>query len=96
MYRLYIGNLSTETTEDRLRAAIDLSVEDGGDVRVSLALDRLTGRSRGFAYIDFTSRVHARAAIVSLTSGELDGRALCVNEVHSGAEDDFFARPELN
>jgi len=76
--RLYVGNLSFQTTEDSLRAAF------GGDGRqvteVKIMLDRDTGRSRGFAFVEMATDQDAQGAIQAMNGADLDGRPLKVNE----------------
>jgi hypothetical protein len=76
--RLYVGNLSFQTTEDSLRAAF------GGDGRqvteVKIMLDRDTGRSRGFAFVEMATEQDAQGAIQAMNGADLDGRPLKVNE----------------
>ncbi len=76
--RLYVGNLSFDTTDADLLAAF----EQGG-VKVSSAqimMDRDTGRSRGFAFVELASAADAQAAIKAMDGKQIDGRALRVNE----------------
>ena len=76
--RLYIGNMSWDTTEDSLMAALS---EGGRTVKdVHIVTDRHTGRPRGFAFAEFTSEADAQSAIADLDGKELDGHALKVNE----------------
>ena len=76
--RLYVGNLSWDTTEDSLIAALS---EGGRSVKeVSIMTDRETGRSRGFAFAEMGSDADAQAAIADLDGKPLDGRNLTVNE----------------
>jgi len=76
--RLYIGNLSWDTTEAGLTAALE---EGGRSVKeVSLITDRETGRPRGFAFAEMNNDADAQAAIEALDGKELDGRNLRVNE----------------
>ena len=78
--RLYVGNLSFDTTEDTLRAALEA---DGRGVKeVNMVLDRDTGRPRGFAFAEMANDNDAQAAIKALDGTELDGRNLKVNEAH--------------
>ncbi len=78
--RLYIGNLSFDTTEDSLRKALS---EDGRGVKeVNMVMDRDTGRPRGFAFAEMANDNDAQAAIKALDGQELDGRNLKVNEAH--------------
>jgi RNA recognition motif-containing protein len=76
--RLYVGNLSFDTTDADLTAAF----EQGG-LKVSsvqVMADRDTGRSRGFAFVEMASAEDAQAAIKAMDGAQLDGRALRVNE----------------
>ena len=76
--RLYIGNLSWDTTEDTLTAAL---TEGGRGVKeVHIVTDRETGRPRGFAFAEMANDSDAQAAIEALTGKNLDGRELTVNE----------------
>ena len=76
--RLYIGNLSWDTTEDTLTAAL---TEDGRGVKeVNIVMDRETGRPRGFAFAEMANDADAEAAIQALDGQNLDGRELKVNE----------------
>jgi RNA recognition motif-containing protein len=76
--RLYVGNLSFNTTEPTLRAAFEA---DGRKVvEVKIVTDRDTGQPRGFAFVEMASPADAEAAISALDGRELDGRTLRVNE----------------
>ena len=76
--RLYVGNLSFQTTEDSLRAAFGA---DGRQVtEVKIMLDRDTGRSRGFAFVEMATDQDAQGAIQAMNGADLDGRPLKVNE----------------
>ena len=75
--KIYVGNISFETTEDSLRNAFTAH----GDVEeVAVVTDRDTGRPRGFAFVTMPEDSAARAAIEGLNGTELDGRTLNVNE----------------
>lgn len=75
--RLYVGNLSFNTTADGVRAAF----ADFGSVDdVYLVSDRETGRSRGFAFVTMGSPEDAQRAIEGMNGKPLDGRPLRVNE----------------
>jgi cold-inducible RNA-binding protein len=76
--RIYVGNLSFQTSQDTLRAAF----EQGGRkvVEVKIVTDRDTGQPRGFAFVEMSSPAEAQAAIAALNGTELDGRTLKVNE----------------
>lgn len=76
--RLYVGNLSFQTTEQTLRDAF----EEGGRkvVEVKLITDRETGNPRGFGFVEMGSDSDAKAAIEAWNGKPLDGRTLKVNE----------------
>jgi cold-inducible RNA-binding protein len=75
--RLYVGNLSFSTTEGTLEAAFC----SAGEVReVSLATDRQTGQSRGFAFVTMGNALQASTAVSQLNGSMLDGRSIKVTE----------------
>jgi RNA recognition motif-containing protein len=82
--RLYVGNLSFNTTDDALRAAF------AGDGRVvtdvKIMVDRDTGRSRGFAFVEMGSEQDAQNAIQAMNGTDVDGRPLKVNEAQPRQE----------
>jgi cold-inducible RNA-binding protein len=81
--KLYVGNLSFNTTADDLQAAF----EPFGTVSdVALITDRDTGRSRGFAFVTMGDRAEAKAAIDGLQGRQVDGRTLSVNEARPREE----------
>jgi len=74
---LYVGNLSFNTNEARLREIF----EEYGAVRSArIITDRETGRSRGFGFVEFDDDAAALRAANALNGAELDGRTLTVNE----------------
>jgi RNA recognition motif-containing protein len=73
--KLYVGNLSFNTTEDTLRAAF---AQFGTVNTAQLVMDRDTGRPRGFAFVEMGDG--AEAAIDGMNGQMLDGRTLTVNE----------------
>ncbi|KAE9401611.1 hypothetical protein BT96DRAFT_956483 [Gymnopus androsaceus JB14] len=76
MAKVYVGNLSWNTTDDTLRQAFS----QYGAVTDSIVMrDRDTGRSRGFGFVTFGTSQEAEAAIASLNEQELDGRRIKVN-----------------
>jgi len=81
--KLYVGNLSFETTENDLQ---DLFEQHGQVSEVSLMMDRMTGKSRGFAFITMSDKAQAEAAMAALNGKELAGRALTVNEARAREE----------
>lgn len=75
--RLYVGNLSFETTESGLQSAFG---QEGRKVSsVTVVMDRDTGRSRGFAFVEMATDGDADGAIKALDGSQLDGRSLKVN-----------------
>ena len=77
MMKLYVGNLSFSTGEAELRALF----EPLGEVAsAAIVMDRDTGRSRGFGFVEMSSDDAARKAIAELSGKEVDGRTLTVNE----------------
>jgi cold-inducible RNA-binding protein len=77
MKNLFVGNMSFQTTEADLRAAF----EPFGQIsRVHLAMDRETGRARGFAFVEMPNDAEAAKAIAGLDGKDLGGRNLKVNE----------------
>ena len=74
--KLFVGNLSFNTTENDLQ---DAFAAHGTVLQANLMTDRATGRSRGFAFITMSTEAEAETAINSLNGASLDGRALTVN-----------------
>ncbi len=77
MVNIYVGNLSYNTTEEKLR---ELFEAHGQVDRASLAVDRSTGRARGFGFVEMPNDNEARAAIDGLNEMDVNGRNLMVNE----------------
>lgn len=75
--RLYVGNLSFNTTEAELR---DAFAAHGEVVSAQLITDRMTGQPRGFGFVEMGSAADAQKAIDAMNGAELGGRALTVNE----------------
>ena len=74
---LYIGNLSFDTTNADLEGLLG---QAGTVTSVNIIMDRDTGRSRGFGFVEMGSSTEAQAAIEQFDGYELQGRALKVNE----------------
>jgi RNA recognition motif-containing protein len=74
---IYIGNMSYDTSEDRLR---ELFEAHGEVTSVNVITDRYTGRPRGFAFVEMATEEAAAAAIAALDGQNVDGRTLKVNE----------------
>ena len=81
--KLYVGNLSFETTENDPQ---DLFEQHGTVNEVRLMMDRITGKSRGFAFVTMNDNAQAGAALNGLNGHELNGRALTVNEARPREE----------
>lgn len=77
MIKLYVGNLPFSVTESQLRSHF----EPFGEVTSAMVvMDRETGRSRGFGFVEMSNDEEARAAIAATNGKSLDGRELVVNE----------------
>lgn len=74
--KVYVGNLSYNTTEENLRAAF---AESGTVVSVDMIKDRETGRMKGFAFVTMSSQAEAENAIKALNGKMVDDRAIKVN-----------------
>jgi RNA recognition motif-containing protein len=81
--RLYVANLSFETTENDLQ---DLFEQHGVVNEVHLVMDRMTGKSRGFAFVTMNDGAQANAAMSALNGHELNGHALTVKEARPREE----------
>ena len=77
--KLYVGNLSFNTTTQDLETMFG---ESGTVESTNIIEDRETGRSRGFGFVEMSSKEEAQNAISSLNGKEVDGRALTVNEAN--------------
>ena len=77
MSKLYVGNLSYQTSESELR---ELFAQHGEVVSATLVMDRETGRPRGFGFVEFSDASGAKAAIEALNGQNVGGRDLTVNE----------------
>lgn len=74
--KLYVGNLSYNTSENELR---DLFVQAGEIQEITVITDRFTGQPKGFAFVQMVNQVDAEKAIRMFNDQELDGRRLTVN-----------------
>jgi len=79
--KLYVGGIPYRSTEDEMRAAFE---EAGAVTSVSIIMDRMTGRSRGFGFVEMADEAAAQAAIDKWDGKEFGGRTLSVS----------FARPQ--
>jgi cold-inducible RNA-binding protein len=81
--KLYVGNLSYDTTQESVRALF----EQAGEVEeVSLITDRDTGRPKGFGFVEMATEEAAQEAIKRFNGFSLDNRALTVNEARPREE----------
>ena len=81
--KLYVGNMAFRTTEDELRDAFS---QFGSVTDVFIALDRMTGRPRGFAFVTMSTPEEAAKAAEGMNGVDLGGRALTVNEARPKEE----------
>jgi len=75
--KLYVGNLSYTTTDESLR---DTFAEAGGVLSATVIKDKMSGRSRGFGFVEMDSDDAAQKAIEILNGKDIEGRKLVVNE----------------
>ena len=81
--RIYVGNLAYSVTEDDLRSAFT----QYGDVSsVNVIMDRATGQSKGFGFVEIEDKAQANEAIAALNDKEIGGRAIRVNEARPREE----------
>lgn len=80
--KLYVGGLSYDTTENGLREAF---AQAGTVASVAIISDKMSGRSRGFGFVEMENDDEAQAAIKMWHGRELDGRSLIVNEARPQA-----------
>jgi RNA recognition motif-containing protein len=81
--RLYVGNLSYNTTEETLK---NFFAQHGAVESVTILMDKFSGRSRGFGFVEMTNDDEAKAAIEKTHGQNLDGRELVVNEARPAEE----------
>ena len=74
--KLFVGNLSFNTTENDLH---DAFAAHGSVVEANIMMDRMSGRSRGFAFVTMSTAEEAEKAIAALNGQQIDNRALTVN-----------------
>ena len=81
--KLYVGNMSFKTSEDELRSAFG---QFGSVTDVYVAMDKMTGRPRGFAFVTMGTAEEAKLAAEKMNGADLGGRALTVNEARPKEE----------
>ena len=84
--KIYVGNLSYDTTEENIRT---LFAQHGEIISVKAITDRMTGKSKGFAFVEMENDSEAKAAINAINGQDLDGRSLKVNEAMDKARDSY-------
>ncbi len=89
--KLYVGGIPYRSTEDDIRAAFS---EAGEVVSVSIIMDRMTGRSRGFGFVEMADEAQAQAAIDRWDGKELDGRMLSVSMARPQGDRPAGDRPQ--
>lgn len=80
--KIYVGSLPYSTTDDQLR---DFFSQAGEVASASVLIDRMTGRSRGFGFVEMANEESFQKAL-GLNGQEMDGRALVVNEARPREE----------
>jgi cold-inducible RNA-binding protein len=81
--KIYVGNLAYDVTEDELSAEFS---SYGGVESVAIPADRISGRPRGFAFVEMASKSEAEAAITGLNGKMLKDRTIVVNESRPRAD----------
>jgi RNA recognition motif-containing protein len=81
--KLYVGNLAYGVTDSDLLRMFE---EHGAVQSAQVIMDRDTGRSKGFGFVEMGSDAEAQAAITALSGKQVDGRALTVNEARPKTE----------
>lgn len=91
--KLFVGNLAYSVTEDQLR---EMFAKVGKIESCSLILDKFSGRSKGFAFVEMSTSEEAKEAIAKYNNFEIDGRKMVVNvarpKEESGRRDNFGSR----
>ncbi len=91
--KIYIGNMSFDTTEENLRQAF----EGFGEVTsCNVIMDNFSGKPRGFAFVEMTNGDQANAAISGLDGKEIDGRSLKVSEARPKTDNNSGPRKNFS
>jgi len=83
--KLFVGGIAWSTTEDELR---DFFAQVGKVLSVNIIKDKMTGKSKGFGFVEMESEDEAKKAIAELNGKDLGGRNLTVNEARPQAPRD--------
>ncbi len=75
--KLYVGNLSYDTTENSLKEAFS---QAGAVESATIITDKMSGRSKGFGFVEMSTEEEAQKAVEMLNGKEIDGRTIKVNE----------------
>jgi len=75
--KIYVGNLSYDVTEDKLNA---MFAKYGAVDSATIIIDRDSGRSKGFGFVEMSDKKQAQTALDGLNGTDLDGRSITVNE----------------
>ena len=86
--KLYVGGLSYDTTENALK---EMFAKAGTVESATVITDRMSGRSKGFGFVEMSSDEEAKKAVETFNGKELDGRTITVNEARP-----MEARPNRN
>jgi cold-inducible RNA-binding protein len=81
--KIYVGNMSYDTTEEDLHLACK---EFGKVISATIIKDKFSGKTKGFAFVEMSSKAEGQAAIDGLNGKELKGRELSVNEARPRTE----------
>ena len=84
--KVYVGSLSYDTTEDSLK---EFFSQAGAVESVSIVMDKFSGRSKGFAFVEMSSEEEAKKAIEMFNGKELDGRNIIVDIARPMTEKPF-------
>lgn len=82
--KLFVGGISFQSTEDSLRQAFE---QAGQVVSAKIIMDKMTGRSRGFGFVEMASGEEAQAAMEMWDGKELDGREIAVKPAEDRRQD---------
>ena len=83
MKKIYIGNLAWATTNESMKSAF---AQFGEIASATVMMDKMTGRSRGFGFVEMTNDAEAQMAVSKLHESDLDGRNIIVNEARPREE----------
>jgi RNA recognition motif-containing protein len=82
--KLYVGNLSFDVADEELEAAFS---EFGGLISATVVKDRISGRSRGFGFVEFAEEENAEKAKAELNGKEIKGRAIRIDDARDQRRD---------